>query len=82
MRSLLLIVFLIMNPGISQDKYPADTLLRSPTSSILEKATILPISAWQRLSYNSVLLSWNPNIRLQCPDQTQFVWRQFCWTVE
>jgi putative component of membrane protein insertase Oxa1/YidC/SpoIIIJ protein YidD/TM2 domain-containing membrane protein YozV len=57
MRSLLLIVFLIMNLGISQDKYPADTLLRSPTSSILEKATILPISAWQRLSYNSVLLS-------------------------
>ena len=56
MRSLLLIVF-FMNLGISQDKYPADTLLRSSTSNILEKATILPISAWQRLSYNSVLLS-------------------------
>ena len=56
MRSILLIVF-FMNLGISQDKYPTDTLLRSPTSSILEKATILPISAWQRLSYNSDLLS-------------------------
>jgi len=46
-----------MNLGISQDKYPTDTLLRSPTSNIFEKATILPISAWQRLSYNSNLLS-------------------------
>ena len=56
MRSILLIVF-FMNLGISQDKYPTDTLLRSPTSNIFEKATILPISAWQRLSYNSNLLS-------------------------
>ena len=56
MRSILLIVF-FMNLGISQDKYPTDTLLRSPTSNIFEKATILPISAWQRLSYNSDLLS-------------------------
>jgi len=57
MRSFLLIVFFIMNLGISQKNYPADTLLFSPTSNFLEKATILPIATWQRLSYNSGLLS-------------------------
>ena len=57
MRSLLLIVFFIMNLGVSQNSYPADTLLKSSTSNFLEKATILPIATWQRISYNSDLLS-------------------------
>ena len=54
---MLLIVLIIVKLGISQDIYPADTLISSPESNFLEKATILPISAWQRLSYNSNLLS-------------------------
>ena len=57
MRNLLLIILFISNLGISQDIYPADTLISSQNSNFLEKATILPISAWQRLSYNSNLLS-------------------------
>ena len=57
MRNLLLIILFISNLGISQDIYPADTLITSQNSNFLEKATILPISAWQRLSYNSNLLS-------------------------
>ena len=57
MRSLLLIVFFIMDLSVSQNSYPADTLLISSTSNFLEKATILPIATWQRISYNSDLLS-------------------------
>ena len=57
MRSLLLIVFFIMDLSVSQNSYPADTLLKSSTSNFLEKATILPIATWQRISYNSDLLS-------------------------
>jgi len=57
MRGLLLIVFFIMNLGVSQNSYPADSLLISTTSNFLEKATILPIATWQRISYNSDLLS-------------------------
>ena len=57
MKNMLLIVLIIVKLGISQDIYPADTLISSPESNFLEKATILPISAWQRLSYNSSLLS-------------------------
>ena len=56
MRSLLLIFFFIMNLGVSQNHYPADTLLMSSTSNFLEKATILPIATWQRVSYNSDIL--------------------------
>ncbi len=57
MRCLLLVVFFIMNLGLSQKKFPADTLLLSSTSNFLEKATIFPIATWQRLSYNSSLLN-------------------------
>ena len=37
----------------AQSKYPADTLLISKTNPILNKIGILPISLWQRLSYNT-----------------------------
>ncbi len=36
-----------------QSKYPADTLLTSKKVSIIKKAGILPIAAFQRFSYNS-----------------------------
>ena len=41
-----------------QSKYPADTLLTSKKVSIIKKVGILPIAAFQRLSYNTY--------RLQC----------------
>ncbi len=41
----------------SQSKYPADSVLTSPNASILEKAAIRPIAAWQRISHNTDLLN-------------------------
>ena len=57
MRNSLLIILFIIKIGVSQHTYPADTLIFSDKSNFVEKAFILPISAWQRLSYNSNLLS-------------------------
>ena len=57
MKSSFLIVHLIANFVFAQNQYPVDTLLHSPKINFLEKVAILPISGWQRLSYNSSLLS-------------------------
>ncbi len=52
MRILLLITSIIL----AQSKYPADSILTSPNATIIEKAAILPIAVWQRLSHNTRLL--------------------------
>ncbi|NOZ04578.1 MAG: membrane protein insertion efficiency factor YidD [FCB group bacterium] len=40
-----------------QSKYPADTILTNPHISFAKKIGILPIAAWQRLSYNTNFLN-------------------------
>ena len=57
MSKLLLHIILITSLAYTQQNYPADTVLASPQASIFEKSAILPISAWQRISYNSELLA-------------------------
>ena len=57
MSKLLLHIILITSLAYAQQNYPADTVLASPQASIFEKSAILPISAWQRISYNSELLA-------------------------
>ena len=57
MQKLLIHIFLITGLGIAQQYYPADTVLASPQTNIFEKSAILPIVAWQRVSYNSELLA-------------------------
>ena len=52
MRILPLIISIIL----AQSKYPADSVLTSPNTTIIEKAAILPIAGWQRLSHNTRLL--------------------------
>ena len=54
----LLTLFLIIYSFIlSQDKYPADSLIRSPNISLLNKVGLLPIAGWQRISYNTNLFN-------------------------
>ena len=57
MLKILIHIFLITGLGYAQQNYPADTVLVSPQANILEKLAILPIVAWQRVSYNSELLA-------------------------
>ena len=57
MSKLLLHIILITGLAYAQQNYPADTVLASPQASIFEKSAILPISGWQRISYNSELLA-------------------------
>ncbi len=40
-----------------RSKYPADTVLTNPNTSIVRKLGILPIAAWQRFSYNTDFLN-------------------------
>ncbi|GIS70699.1 MAG: hypothetical protein CM1200mP10_02760 [Candidatus Neomarinimicrobiota bacterium] len=53
----IIVIILITGLGYAQQNYPADTVLASPKANIFEKSAILPISAWQRISYNSELLA-------------------------
>ena len=57
MSKLILHIILITGLGYAQQNYPADTVLVSPQANIFEKSAILPIVAWQRISYNSELLA-------------------------
>ncbi|MFH1853035.1 MAG: membrane protein insertion efficiency factor YidD [Candidatus Neomarinimicrobiota bacterium] len=51
LRIVLLLV--IINISLTaQSKYPADSLLTSDSLNLAQKAGVLPIAAWQRLSYN------------------------------
>jgi len=52
-----LIFFILLSIIYSQDKYPADSILKSPNVSIFSKVGILPIAGWQRISYNTNLFN-------------------------
>ena len=51
MKYILLILF--VSTLFSQSKYPVDTVIQSTEINILKKIGLLPISIWQRVSYNS-----------------------------
>ena len=51
MNYILLILFVSIS--FSKPKYPADSLVKSTEITILKKIGLLPISLWQRVSYNS-----------------------------
>jgi putative component of membrane protein insertase Oxa1/YidC/SpoIIIJ protein YidD len=48
--------FLFSSLIFTQTKYPADSVLVSSNSTLIEKALILPIAGWQRFSHNTRLL--------------------------
>ncbi|MBA65946.1 MAG: hypothetical protein CMG55_09115 [Candidatus Marinimicrobia bacterium] len=45
--------FIFISFLMGQSKYPADTLITSSKITIIKKIGLLPISIWQRISYNS-----------------------------
>ena len=51
------LIIMINSLLFSQSKYPADTLLLSKTTPFINKIGILPISLWQRLSYNTSMFN-------------------------
>ena len=50
--AIMFIVLITGNLLNAQSKYPADTLLTSDSLNLIQKTGILPIAAWQRISYN------------------------------
>tara|TARA_Y100001970_G_C14234385_1_gene860827 strand:+ start:2903 stop:3514 length:612 start_codon:yes stop_codon:yes gene_type:complete len=52
-------IFILINCSLifGQPKYPIDTLFKSNKVSTVRKLSLLPIAAWQRISYNSNLLN-------------------------
>ena len=42
---------------LSQTAYPADSILSSSESTLLERAVVAPIAVWQRLSYRTSFLN-------------------------
>ena len=52
-----LLFILTTSQLLGQSKYPADSLLNSSNISIFRKTALVPIMAWQRLSYNSKLFN-------------------------
>ena len=52
------ILFIFLSTYIfSQQQYPADSLLKSNQISIIKKFGIVPISIWQRISYNTTIFN-------------------------
>ena len=51
------LIIMINSLLFSQSKYPADTLLSSKMTPFINKIGILPISLWQRLSYNTSMFN-------------------------
>ena len=49
--------FLIVTIIIGQEKYPADSLIKSNNTSFIKKIGLMPIAGWQRISYNSNLFN-------------------------
>ena len=49
--------FLFTTIIIAQEKYPADSLIKLNTTCFAKKISLLPIAAWQRISYNSDLFN-------------------------
>ena len=56
-KILFFLILLISNYSQAQTKYPADTTLTSKNVPIYKKAIVLPISLWQRFSYNVPILN-------------------------
>ena len=50
-------IFIITPLLFGHPQYPADSLLASRSVPLIHKAGLLPIAAWQRLSYNTDLLN-------------------------
>ena len=50
-------ILLITSLLFAQSKYPADTVLTSKESCIIEKIVVLPIAGWQRISHNASILN-------------------------
>ena len=50
--AIMFIVLITGNLLNAQSKYPADTLLTSDSLNLFQKTGVLPIAAWQRISYN------------------------------
>ena len=48
-----ILLFIFVSSSFCQSKYPADTLITSTKINIVQKIGLLPIAAWQRISYNS-----------------------------
>ena len=55
--SSLFIFLLTFSLIFSQEKYPADSLIKSPEVSFINKIGLLPIAGWQRISYNTNLFN-------------------------
>jgi hypothetical protein len=53
---IVLIIALGFAGATGQSRYPADTLLTAPGTPLLRQIALVPIAAWQRLSYNTSLL--------------------------
>jgi len=51
MKKIILMIFLSIISA--QEKYPADSLLKSENISTIKKLFIYPVTRWQRISYNS-----------------------------
>ncbi len=52
-----IILMILLNYLCAQSKYPADTLLLSTETPMIHRIGLLPISLWQRISYNTNLLN-------------------------
>ena len=52
-----IILTLFLSSISAQEKYPADSLLKSANISLAKKIFIYPISKWQRVSYNSKIFN-------------------------
>ncbi|NOZ75765.1 MAG: hypothetical protein GXO90_10430 [FCB group bacterium] len=65
----LLILGIFLGFGSGQSRYPADSLLADTSVSIFAKAGLVPIAAWQRLSFNTGLLNCQhyPSCRYMAP---------------
>jgi len=50
-------IFIITPLLFGQPQYPADSLFASRSVPLIHKAGLLPIAAWQRISYNTDLLN-------------------------
>ena len=65
---------------IDQDQFLRQFILNEPRGGFFRYANLLVPSKNEKAEFGFIIME--PYIHLQCPDQTQFVWRQFCWIVE
>ena len=51
------ILLLLLGFVTGQNTYPADSLLKNPETGLLAKAGLLPVAAWERISFHSDFLN-------------------------